>query len=371
MTNDTPKHGTVTYVVAPSGTGKSFTGDALMHLHGFHHVDGDYPLKSCGSNERYRSMTETMLEASICYAPLGEDGPEELWQPYFTEIAHLALKAIQENPTKNVVLTNATSRQAYREKVVNTLMEDGGLDRNSINILELTIDPDVKLKGLYYRSKRQAEGAGMTLGDTMRGFGWEGEGDLTLDDWFAFCKKSPALGSGGDKKMESMPEGFGKIVDVSSRDIGHIEAVEKALGLSPNDRVRTVGAYEELRDEIKEFEAQRDVDMVSSGSRDIVMPMFEKFLAKKDVGADHSKNAESSNKNDEDEMIDAADVDDEEKERMKKRRSSMVSAELLMKKLGGQGSSSSEGDDNDGARKSAATMKARRSSLIMTGKISS
>jgi len=68
-----------------------------MHLHGFHHVDGDYPLKSCGSNERYRSMTETMLEASICYAPRGEDGPEELWTPYFTEIAHLALKAVQKS----------------------------------------------------------------------------------------------------------------------------------------------------------------------------------------------------------------------------------------------------------------------------------
>ena len=362
MTNDTPQHGTVTYVVAAE-PGNRFTGDALMHLHGFHHVDGDYPLKSCGSNERYRSMTETMLEASICYAPRGEDGPEELWTPYFTEIAHLALKAVQENPTKNVVLTHATARQAYREKVVNTLMEDGGLDRDSINIVELTIDPDVRLKGLYYRSKRQAEGAGMTLGDTMRSSGWEGEGEVTLDDWMDFGKK--IFESGDDKELfESIPEGFGKIVDVSSRDIGHIEAVEKALGLSPNDRVRTVGSYEELREEIKKFDAQRDVDSVSSGSRDILVPMFEKVFAKKNVVADHSKNAESSNKNEEDAMIEAADVDDEEKERMKKRRSSMVSAELLMEELGGRGSSSS-----DGARKSAATMKARRSSLIMTGKI--
>ena len=212
----------------------------------------------------------------------------------------------------------------------------------------------------------QAEDAGMTVGDQMRGSGWEGKGEMNHDDWIAFCKKVPGYTK---QKMERMPEGFGKIVDVSSRDIGHIAAVEKALGLSPNDRVRTVGSYEELRDEIKKFEAQRDVDMVSSGSRDIVMPMFEKFLAKKDVGADHSKNAESSNKNEEDEMIDAADVDDEEKERMKKRRSSMVSAELLMEELGGRGSSSSEGDDKDGARKLASTMKARRSSLIMTGKI--
>ena len=369
MTNDKPQHGTVTYVFAPSGTGKSFTGDALMHLHGFHHVDGDYPLKSCGSNERYRSMTQTMLEASLCYAPLGEDGPEELWTPYFTEIANLALKAVKENPTKNIVLTHVTARQAYREKVVNTLVEDGGLDRDSINILELTIDPDVKLKFMYYRTKKQAEDTGMTLGDQMRGLGWEGEGKMTLDDWMAFCKSMSAFES-AEWKVERMPAGFGKIVDVSSRDIGHIEAVEKALGLSPNDRVRTVGSYEEIRDEIKKFDAQRDVDMVSSGSRDIVIPFFKKFQAK-NVGADHSKNAESSDKNEEDEMIDAADVDDEEKERMKKRRSSMVSAELLMKKLGGQGSSSSEGDDNDGARKSAATMKARRSSLIMTGKISS
>ena len=123
MTNNTPQYGTVTYVVALSGTGNSFTGDALMYLHDFHHVNGDYPLKSCGINERYRSMSKTMLEASICYArQLGEDGPEELWQPYFTEIAHLALEAVKENPTKNVVLTHETTCQAYREQVVNTLM---------------------------------------------------------------------------------------------------------------------------------------------------------------------------------------------------------------------------------------------------------
>ena len=192
----------------------------------------------------------------------------------------------------------------------------------------------------------QAEDAGMTVGDQMRGSGWEGKGEMNHNDWIAFCKKVPGYTK---QKMERMPEGFGKIVDVSSRDIGHIEAVEKALGLSPNDRVRTVGSYEELRNEIKKFDAQRDIDMVLSGSRDIIISLFKNAMAKKGVGADHSNNAKNSNKNKEDEMIDAADVDDEEKERMKKQQSSMVSAELLMKELGGQGSSSSEGDDNDGA----------------------
>ena len=36
----------IVYMVAPSGTGKTFTGDYLALLQGYEHVDGDGPLKN-------------------------------------------------------------------------------------------------------------------------------------------------------------------------------------------------------------------------------------------------------------------------------------------------------------------------------------
>jgi hypothetical protein len=49
-----------------------------------------------------------------------EDGPEELWRPYFEEIANQAIDAAKNSD--QVVLTHATYRQSWRECVVTKLL---------------------------------------------------------------------------------------------------------------------------------------------------------------------------------------------------------------------------------------------------------
>ena len=86
-----------------------------------------------------------------------------MWKPFYEEIAMLTLDAAKHSD--HVVLTHASYRQVYRKCVVEKLIEGGGAKRENITILQLTIDMDVKLKGLYYRTKEQCESGGITLGD--------------------------------------------------------------------------------------------------------------------------------------------------------------------------------------------------------------
>lgn len=91
------------------------------------------------------------------YLSKDEDGPEEMWKPYMTEIAQLTLDAAKNY--NKIVLTFAAYRQSYREWLVKQLVE-GGAKKENITILQLTINPEVKLEGLYYRTKRQVENDG-------------------------------------------------------------------------------------------------------------------------------------------------------------------------------------------------------------------
>ena len=81
-----------------------------------------------------------------------------------------------------MVLSQTSLRQAYREYVVKKLIE-GGAKRENIQVLELRIDPDVKLTGLYYRTKDHIEYAGKTITDEFKRKGWDGEGPFTVDEY--------------------------------------------------------------------------------------------------------------------------------------------------------------------------------------------
>ena len=108
-----------------------------------------------------------------------------MWKPYFGEIADQTIDAAKKGSNQYVVLSHATYRQAWREFVVKKLVE-GGVKEENITVLYLTVNPDVKLKRLYYRTKTLIENACMTLGDFMRTQGWEGDGYMTLPEYMAF-----------------------------------------------------------------------------------------------------------------------------------------------------------------------------------------
>ena len=174
-----------------------------------------------------------------------------------------------------MVLSHATFRQAYREYVVKKLIE-GGAKRKNIQVLELRIDPDVKLTGLYYRTKDHIEYAGKTMADVFKRKGWDGEGPFTVDEYKIFIKKHNTPQYAGNAAMEDIPEGYGTIIDVSSRDMTCIDRIENALGLDAKDRnveYQKFASYDELRDKIQEFNQARDEEYVDNGSQVLMEEM--------------------------------------------------------------------------------------------------
>jgi hypothetical protein len=275
-----------------------------------------------------------------------EDGPEELWKPYFEEIANQTIDAAKKGSDQHVVLSHATYRQAWREFFVKKLIE-GGVKEENITVLYLTINPDVKLKGLYYRSKTQMENGGITLGDFMRTQGWEGDGDITLSEYIAFMTEKHPKEVTNDTFQE-IPDGYGKTVDVSGRDMSHLDGIDDALGLVGKRSDKTL-TFEEIRDKVKVVDQKRDKDFAATGALEIVSKLF----------AELTNDNDNDNDNNGDEVVNST---EEELEKIAKRRSSLISVEYLERELHRSGLSSI---DNEKKK----IMKTRRSSLIKTGKI--
>lgn len=348
----------IVYVVAPSGCGKSFTGDALAFLHDFEHVDGDGPLKNCALSERNKELTIGFLKSFKVHAiDNDEDGPEEVWTPFYEEIAALALEAAKR--TDKVVLTHASYRQAYRECVVNKLLE-GGAKRENITVIQLTIDADVKLAGLYYRTKEQIENGGIKLGDAMKALGWEGGSDMTMEEYKAFMMETDP-GYAGNEAMKDIPDGYGSVIDVSSRDMKHVDRVEEALGLVGKRNENKNLSYDELASKVKEFEQKRDKEFDANGSQALCWgELWPAACGKKPDDDIIVTDTESTST--------TVVIKEEQREEMKKRRSSLASVEFLTTEfrrasLEIESNGSSENDER------IHKLKARRSSVIMTGMI--
>jgi len=259
----------IVFIVAVSGCGKSFTGDYLHFMHGYTHVDGDGPIKNCHI-PRNKELTVGCFTTGLTYVLKGEDGPEEVWQPYYSEIVKNTIEAAKYSD--KVVLSHAAYRQSQREFTVEKLVE-GGATRGNITVLELLINPDVKLKGSYYRTKEQMENDGTTVGDNMRALGWKGVGDVTCAEYIEIMKEiRPHIASNG--AWEEIPMGFGKTVDISGRDMTHLDGVDEALGLV-GKRNNTTLTFEEIRDKVKTFEQQRDEEFASTGAQAIMYKIIK------------------------------------------------------------------------------------------------
>lgn len=260
--NNIKNNARIVYVIAPSGTGKSFTGDYLALMHGFDHVDGDGPLKN-QHLPQYKDMAAKVWKMASEYLPKNEDGPKELWQPYFAELARQTLRAAETSERGSVVLTHATYRKSHREYLLEKLIE-GGASKDQVSVVALTIDEDVKLRGLYLRSKHLFESKGETLEGYFRDvYGWDGEGEMTCEDYVSFVRSRGALAS---LKFEDPPAGS-KVVDVSSRNIDTLNAIDDALGLLGKRQSSWAGddddddnnlAYEEIVERVKAIDAKRD-----------------------------------------------------------------------------------------------------------------
>ena len=102
-------------------------------MHGYHHVDGDIPLKNMTLVPEYMEMQEKAI--------LHGD-----WAPHFSELARLTLEGAKDHD--KVVLSHATNLNEYRDHVIKKLIE-GGASEDKITILQLTIDPKGKKQTKY------------------------------------------------------------------------------------------------------------------------------------------------------------------------------------------------------------------------------
>jgi len=311
-------------VAAEPGTGKTFTGDYLDHVHGFTHIDGDVAMRNLHISKN-KELLAGWYEASYLREQQ-RDVPETLWKPYYQDIADRALEAAKTSD--NVVITFAIFKQNERDFVLRKLKEGGA---NNPTLVILTMNKDVKMEGLYHRTKRQLEGSGLSLKDYFKSKGWEpdvdcdGDEDISLEVFkITFKKVMPIMFQPFDD-----PPSYAKVVDVTYRDVTAIDATDKAFGLDRNDEL----SYEEIVEKVLAIDRKRNEETPYGSETSTLMK-------------------EIKNKT------------ENEREQIMKRRSSLMSVDrqLGLTRL----SLSSNGDDgnSDGNEK----LKTRRSSLIMTGK---
>ena len=99
------------YIVAPSGAGKSFLGDALAYLHGYTHVDGDSPWKHAAVSARNTALLSGWVRSLKMVVDDNADGPNARWTPY-DELATRTLQAAKQrarwsSPTRRTVRPTA------------------------------------------------------------------------------------------------------------------------------------------------------------------------------------------------------------------------------------------------------------------------
>jgi len=314
------KSAQIVYVFGPMGTGKSFTGDYMTVMHDYHHVDGDIPLKHMCLVPEYKEMAEKMFI-------------EGDWAPYFSELARLTLEGAKDND--KVVLSHATGYNDLRDHVIKKLIE-GGASEDKITIIQLTIDPKVKARGLYHRTVRMAEQSGMTMTECCKAF-MEFEGEMTEEK---FINMNLEFEAANADAFEVHPKAI--MVDISGRDVTHFDNVDKALGLTRSTEL----PYESICAKVKPIDEARDKKVMESG----FMEAFAEILAKAEA-----QNGLSSSL-----AIEEEGEDEKKVEEMKKRRSTLLKCEVSMRGLSSR--SLSLRDTSEG-------VEARRKSLITTGKI--
>ncbi|KAL7545755.1 hypothetical protein ACHAWF_009109 [Thalassiosira exigua] len=289
----------IVYVVAPSGTGKSFTGDYLAVAHGFEHIDGDWPLKHSHipeNAEHSRGFFNNILSGGC-----KEEARDE-WGGYFEKIANMTVEAAKAHD--RVVLSHATYDQPPRDVVIKTLLS-GGIKRDQITILQLTIDNEVLYGDLYERTKRQAEQQGKTITELAREWGAEFEGEMTKEKYVELYlaeeekKEGPTFTAEPDATK----------VDVSSRGVAHLDGVDAAIGLARDGNM----SYDEICAKVLPLDKKRDEESMACGGWKAMNEVFEEADAKPKAILEASEL-----------KLKEKELDEDEVKSMQRRRSSLM-----------------------------------------------
>ena len=114
----------------------------------------------------------------------------------------------------------------------------------------------MKLKGLYHRLKRDHEAVGSSLEEYLKAYGWDGDEELTCDEFIQYVKETNLMRWGESNACwEDIPSDYKylKTVDVSGRDISCLDTIDDTLNISK----KKSEAYEDIRDNIKSIDDKR------------------------------------------------------------------------------------------------------------------
>ena len=102
----------------------------------------------------------------------------------------------------------------------------------------------------------------MTLEHAMKSYGWKGEGEVNCSRYIEICKTEFLVNYFSNDTFQEGPSGS-KVVDVSGRDMSHLDGLDEALGLV-GKRLHGDLTFEEIRDKIKPIDAKRDKEYAAN-----------------------------------------------------------------------------------------------------------
>lgn len=199
------------------------------------------------------------------------------YQPYYFELARLALNGCKQTTNGMVVLTHASLRAPARNFLRNKLLEAGAKEEN-ITMVFLDIDRDVLNKSSWDRWQKQADAAGLSVEEFYEQLiGVEGITDY--DAWVTNWQ------DGIQKKRYDPPcesDHPYKVIDVSARDMSLLDSIDDALSLNHHDRQPNDLSYEEMSRAIFIVDQHRDELLLSDLADNHVMTDEEKEMERND-----------------------------------------------------------------------------------------
>mmetsp|Transcript_15481 Transcript_15481/g.16750 ORF Transcript_15481/g.16750 Transcript_15481/m.16750 type:complete len:339 (+) Transcript_15481:66-1082(+) len=328
----------IVYVVAESGTGKTFVGDYLEQYHDFQHIDGDLPLRTCDKPEIEkidRKFCTAMTKYPDFWNPKNIDLYEETkeyWVPYYDHLAENALEAAKTHD--KVVITFATGANIMRTHFIDKLKEGGA---ENITMLVLTMDERKKLESLYHRTIRQYQAEEYSLGDGMRMRGWDGEGEPTMEEYVVYLKEPGRLGDQIFEQPSKNLMKYTKFADVTGRDVTAIDAVDTSLGLQRASEDEL--SFEDIKTKVIARDKRRDEETPYNFTH--LFTELQEEMAAALAGV----------------------TTEEEKKEIKKRASSIINMEVAARRFSILSIASDTKDETQ------IKIRKRRSSFIKTGKI--
>lgn len=259
------------FLVAPPGTGKSFSGDYLELFCGWKHVDGDTPLKTPNKTPKYQDLTDRTFQSGPYEGMDREFFRTEGLKPYMEEIARLTLEAARESD--KVVLSWACMFKPMRSYLRQILADAGA----NVTMIVLQCDFVAHMNALWKRHCRQAEQAGITIAELIGGI-------TNVDDFIEFEKSGKGWYAGWES-IDDSEEPF-VIVDVTPKDETVLDILDAAAGtpssgrseLSMEEIVKKVQAADIARDK-KMFEAMKS--SMSHKERKVFEKEPEKYVARR------------------------------------------------------------------------------------------